>query len=182
MFVIVSGPPASGKSTVTHALAPKLGLPVIAKDVIKQALMDALGLPDSVEESHRLGQAAVHAMLAVAATNPGAVLDSVWMPYTIPLISELDGPIVEVHCRVSRATAEARYLDRAPHRHPGHLSDQRPADELWSTQLVDPLGVGSIVEVDTERPLDPDRLAARVRAGLRPTVGNAGTEDSSGSR
>ena len=56
VYVIISGPPAAGKSTGARLLAPELALPVIAKDVIKQALMDVLGLPDGVEESHGLGR------------------------------------------------------------------------------------------------------------------------------
>jgi hypothetical protein len=42
VFVVVSGPPASGKTTLSRAIAPVLGLPLIAKDTIKQALMTVL--------------------------------------------------------------------------------------------------------------------------------------------
>jgi hypothetical protein len=48
------------------AKAQRLGLPLIAKDVIKEALMDALGTPTDLEQSHRLGRAAVFAMMATA--------------------------------------------------------------------------------------------------------------------
>ena len=37
--MVVSGPPASGKTTLSRAIAPVLGLPLIAKDTIKQALI-----------------------------------------------------------------------------------------------------------------------------------------------
>jgi Ni2+-binding GTPase involved in maturation of urease and hydrogenase len=37
-FVVVSGPPASGKTTLARAVAPALGLPLIAKDAIKGEL------------------------------------------------------------------------------------------------------------------------------------------------
>jgi hypothetical protein len=88
MFVVVAGPPASGKST--------------------------LGIPTDVEQSHRLGRAAVSAMIATARLNSGAVLDSVWLPYTVPLLRGLAGPVVEVRCQVSRETAAARYRARVP--------------------------------------------------------------------
>jgi len=75
-FVVVSGPPASGKSTLAGALAHELKLPLIAKDTIKDALMTVLPVPD-VEASRQLGRAAIKAMLAVAAASPiGAVIEN----------------------------------------------------------------------------------------------------------
>jgi energy-coupling factor transporter ATP-binding protein EcfA2 len=76
-FVVVSGPPGSGKTTLARAIAPALGLPLIAKDTIKQALMTVLPVPD-IETSRLIGTASVAALLAVAAETPGAVLESVW--------------------------------------------------------------------------------------------------------
>ena len=76
VFVMVSGPPASGKSTLAPEIAAALRLPLVAKDVIKEALMDTLPVPD-VAASRQLGRAAVQAMLAVSAASPvGAVLES----------------------------------------------------------------------------------------------------------
>jgi MoxR-like ATPase len=74
-FVVVSGPPASGKTTLARAIAPALGLPLIAKDTIKQALMTVLPVPD-IETSRIVGSASVAALLAVAAETAGAVLES----------------------------------------------------------------------------------------------------------
>src|ERR1700722_10015043 len=62
-FVLIAGWPGSGKSTLGAALAAELGLPLLAKDEIKEALMEGLGLPDTVAASRRLGKAAVLAML-----------------------------------------------------------------------------------------------------------------------
>jgi len=45
-FVVVSGPPASGKTTLARTIAPALDLPLIAKDTIKQALTPC-GRPQS---------------------------------------------------------------------------------------------------------------------------------------
>jgi predicted kinase len=72
MFVVVSGPPASGKSTLAPALAGELGLPLVAKDTIKDALMSVLPVPD-VEASRQLGRASVAAI-----ASPGAASGVIW--------------------------------------------------------------------------------------------------------
>ena len=87
LFVLVAGWPGSGKSTLAAALAPELGLPLLAKDEIKEALMDALGAPATVADSQRLGRAAVLAMLRAARGCPGAVLDSTWFDYALPAVT-----------------------------------------------------------------------------------------------
>jgi predicted kinase len=163
LFVLVGGWPASGKSTLAVALAAELGLPLLAKDEIKEALAGALGVPADVAASQRLGRAAVLAMLRVAARCPGAVLDSTWFDYTRPLVAALPGRPVEVRTALSRELARERYLARAASRHPGHLDRDRTAEELWG-RPVEPLGVGPLVEVDTSGPVDVPALAARIRA------------------
>jgi predicted kinase len=55
LFVVLSGPPASGKSKLAPPLARALGLPLVAKDTVKDALMSVLPVPD-VEASRRLGR------------------------------------------------------------------------------------------------------------------------------
>jgi predicted kinase len=170
MFVVVTGPPASGKSTLARALAAHLGLPLIAKDAIKEALMDTLGIPTDLEQSYRLGRAAVAATIATAALNAGAVLDSVWLRYTVPMLRELPGPLVEVRCQVSRETAAARYQARVTERHRGHLGHERPAAELWNDELLTPLGVGPVVPVDTESPVRVEHVTSRIRHAARGTA------------
>ncbi|MEV4317329.1 AAA family ATPase [Actinocrispum sp. NPDC049592] len=163
MFVLVGGWPASGKSTVAAALGPELGLPVLAKDEIKEAMADGLGRPSTVAESQELGRAAVLVALRVALRCPGAVIDSTWFAYTRPLVAALPGPIVEVRCVVPIEVARERYYARAAERHPGHLDLDRTTEELWGSPVL-PLGVGPVVEVDTTVPVDIPALAAAIRS------------------
>jgi predicted kinase len=167
LFVLVGGWPGSGKSTLAAALASELDLPLLAKDEIKEALIDGLGQPQTVAESQRLGQAAVLAMLRVARHCRGAVLDSTWFAYALPLVRTLPGQLVEVRCVVPVELAQARYRSRAAGRHAGHLDDARSAQELWGNPS-EPLGLAPVIEVDTSGPVDVPRLAAgiaRVLAG-----------------
>ena len=161
LFVLVAGWPGSGKSTLAAALAPRLGLPLLAKDEIKEALMDALGYPRTVGDSQRLGQAAVRAMLRVARRCPGAVLDSTWFDYALPAARALPGRLVEVRCTVPRDVAKARYQARASRRHAGHLDAMRSDEELWG-ESPRSLGLGPVVQVDTSGEVDMRRLIARL--------------------
>src|SRR5436305_1372775 len=106
LFIVVSGPPASGKSTVAPALSAKLRLPLIAKDTIKDALMSVLPVPD-VAASRQLGRAAVQAMLAVASASPvGAVIESnFYRSVATTDLGALPGRVVEIFCRCDRAVA-----------------------------------------------------------------------------
>lgn len=63
----------------------------------------------TLEESRRLGLAAVMAMLAAARSAPGAVLDSTFYPYSVPHLKQLPGTPIEVRCRCAREVSYARY-------------------------------------------------------------------------
>jgi hypothetical protein len=95
--VVVSGPPAGGKSTLAPALACEQALPLIVKDVIRDVLMSVRPVPD-VAASRNRGPGAVAAMLAVAADSAiGAVIESSFPPVARSQgPSSLPGPVVEI--------------------------------------------------------------------------------------
>lgn len=63
--ILVTGIPASGKSTMAEALSEKLKLPVISKDTIKELLFDRIGF-QSREEKVNLGIASMEIMYYAA--------------------------------------------------------------------------------------------------------------------
>jgi predicted kinase len=79
-FVLVGGWPATGKTTMSCALASELEFAFLSNDEVKEALMDALGAPSTVEASRELGRAAVAATLRAAKGCRAAVIDSTWFP------------------------------------------------------------------------------------------------------
>jgi predicted kinase len=162
-FVLVGGWPGSGKTTLSRGLASSLGVPYLSKDAVKESLMDALGAPASVEESRALGRAAVFAILRAAQGCQAAVIDSTWYSYSEPLVRALPGPVVEVRCRVPLEVARERYRTRL--RDERHLDQLRTEAELWGSDVA-PLGVGPLVEVTTNGPLDIAELATSLRAAL----------------
>ena len=165
VYVVVSGPPASGKSTLAPQLAAHLGLPLVAKDTIKDALMSVLDVPD-VEASRQLGRAAVRAMLAVADAVAGRRGDRE------QLLPEHRGSgpgcaagagrrgLLPVHPE----SAWKRYRSRAGTRHAGHFDRVRTRDELWNDEVAEPVaGPWPLLEVDTGSPVDVEAVVRFVR-------------------
>jgi predicted kinase len=167
-FIIVSGPPASGTTTLAPSLGRELGLPLIAKDTIKEALMGVIPTRDRAT-STLVGRGAIAVMLAVAAeSSVGAVVESNFhRSLAVSSIGELPGRVVEVFCRCDRAVAEERYRLRTGARHPGHFDATRSFDEVWIDEVIHPVAGGwPVIEVDTNRDVDVAALAAQVRASL----------------
>jgi hypothetical protein len=133
-----------------------MGLPLIAKDVIKEALMSILAVPD-VDASKAIGRAALEVMFAVAATaSGGAVLESNFhRSISRADIEALPGQVVEVFCGCDREVALSRYRERSEHRHPGHFDERRTDDELWNDEVTTPIGgAWAVLEVNTDAPVD----------------------------
>jgi predicted kinase len=179
-FVVVSGPPASGKTTLARAIAPALGLPLIAKDTIKQALMSVLPVPD-IETSRMVGTASVAALYAVAAETAGAVLESVWhRSRALADLRGLPGNIVEVFCRCDPPIAARRYALRAGTRAAGHFDADRTVEELWNDEVAGPVAGGwPVIEVDTNSPVEVSPLIARIHAAADTSWGEGGQPCSS---
>lgn len=165
VFVLVTGAPASGKSTMSRALAARLGLTLLAKDEIKDVLIDVLGASD-LEQSRQLGRAAVAVLKRVAGELPGAMIDSVWVDRqgAVAWAASLPGPVVEVFCRCDPVVLEQRYRERAVTRDAGNFDAERTTDELWAEEYLRPLGgPWQVIEVETGAEVELDGVVAALR-------------------
>jgi predicted kinase len=164
-YVVVSGPPGSGKSSLGSGLASRLELPLFSKDTIKEALMEALGAPD-IEASRRLGSASIETLLALAHANGRRVLESNWRASaSAEALGRLPGRVVEVFCDCPTQVCRQRYADRHE-RHPGHFDAARMNDDsLWSEEASRPVAEGwAVVIVDTTAPVDLHAVCAEIVA------------------
>jgi predicted kinase len=169
-LVVVTGLAASGKTTVAQPLAEALDVPLVAKDVIKEALFETVGTGDH-EWTWLLSRAADAALVRIAPGLDAAVLDNYWRPETIEALSTaVAAPIVEVYCRVDPAVAAERFLARV--RHAGHGDAERDPDDVRRAAVAVasrfPIKtLGPVVEVDTASPVDIAAVAADVVAVVK---------------
>ncbi|MDE2567004.1 MAG: AAA family ATPase [Burkholderiales bacterium] len=171
-FVIVSGLPASGKSTLASRLAGALSLPVLDKDTILESIFQSVEVADP-EQRRRLSRQADLALQQAAWRQTAAILVSWWrhprsMEPTGTPIDWLKVPgqrVIEVHVVCRPEVAADRFLLRR--RHAGHQDDRWSRETLLALlSRQAPLG-----------PLFPDRAirilddasdpVAHVAAGLR---------------
>jgi predicted kinase len=165
-FVIVSGSPGAGKTTVGAALARAFELPFISKDQIKETLFDALhALPGDLEYSRRLSGAAMEVLWTLAAACPSAVLEANFRPHSADERGRLLAlqPAIEVYCDCGAEEAARRFAARArAGLHPAH-----PLTELSAEMRAEydrPVGFGTVIRVDTSRPVDIATVVARIEA------------------
>ncbi|MEQ4519740.1 AAA family ATPase [Pseudarthrobacter sp. B907] len=175
--ILVNGLPGAGKSTLAAQLGDELGVPVVSKDSIKEALADlCLGRVGS----GKLGQIASETMWQLVAAVPGtAIVESWWyrprdLGFVREGLAQSGNPrVTEVWCELPPGQAWERYLDRQRHAvHPTGNAAQRDWAE-WSANAV-PLGVGRTVPVDTSAPVDAASLVGRLAvAAARPAAAAA---------
>lgn len=169
LLVVVTGPPAAGKTTVARALAARLRLPLIAKDTIKEALFDGLGTGD-LAWSQRLGEATYLAMLRLAeesvAAGASLVLEANFVRGSDfeARLATLPARFVQVHCAAPVAVLLERYGRRE--RHPGHVDAERieALREAVETGRHDPLDLpGDTIRLDTSEEVELEAVLLRIR-------------------
>lgn len=174
-FVVISGIPGCGKTTLGLALARHLDVPHLDKDAILESLFHETECFDAATR-HRLSRAADREFETTALGCSLAVLDSFWRhpsagtdsgtPSTWLTAREIH--CVEVYCTCAPELAATRFLERR--RHSGHLDSEWNHESLVAQSrklaLSLPLGIGTLIEVDTTDAVDSWQIAERVRIAL----------------
>jgi predicted kinase len=166
-LVVVTGPPGAGKTTIAAALRDRLGLPLIAKDTLKEALGEALEIAGDRYASQRLGVATFRVQLGIVrellVTGVSVIVEgnfrAAWFDDLPP------AEIVQVHVTATPETLRRRMLERDTDRHPVHYDREaaaeiaeRAADGEWAALPLD----GRLVAIDTTTWPDLDEVLAAI--------------------
>jgi predicted kinase len=179
LLLIITGPPAAGKTTLAVRLAADLRLPLFTKDLFKEALHDRLGGTDRAQ-SQELGLAAYDLLFAVMevelAAGRSLAVEANFRPAVSTtcfrtVLSPRPARTVQIHCTAKPAVLAARFSARGDAgRHPVHV-DRELNLELatrWSAEHG-PMDLdGPVISVRTDdfAALDYAALLARVQVAL----------------
>ena len=168
--IIISGLPASGKTTIGRALATALGVDYLDKDDFLETLFDEQGVGDT-DWRRKLSAISNQRFIDAAQDQQAIILISHWRKpgatgasgtATDWIVDHYDR-VIEINCTCAPDVATQRFVDR--NRHVGHCDKTRTREEIaaWMTAIAQtlPLGVGSLITVDSEA--SPD-IAALSRA------------------
>jgi predicted kinase len=126
--ILITGLPGTGKTTLARIVAARYGLPLLAKDLIKEPLLDALGAADATQSRH-LSTVSFNIQFAIArelyAAGSPMLLEGNFRPGEHEQALGRACPsadFCQVLCRVPETERLARLARRHsdPARHAGH--------------------------------------------------------------
>lgn len=172
VLVIVTGPPASGKTTVARQISSQTGLPLITKDDFKVIFYEIFGWGGR-EPDRRASAAAYEVIYHIVAVELSCgrsfIVEANFREEATERFQDLRNRHAfhpfQVRCTASREVLIERLRERAAGgaRHPGHADDLNfeQLDYLLASGPELPLG-GTFFEVDTTDPADSGRVVEEV--------------------
>ena len=175
LVLIITGAPASGKSTLGPRVASALALPYLSKDLFKESLFETLGVADRAW-SQRLGIASIQLLYKSTAAlleagQSVAVESNFHVRLSPPVFQGFAKRYGCYFIRVGASPQVPRWSSASSNgflsgeRHPGHADAETLAE--WRTALLDQRWdaldlPGPVLTVNTEGSVDVEALVARL--------------------
>lgn len=160
--ILVTGIPASGKSTTAEFLSGYLGIPAISKDRIKECMYDDIGF-HSREEKVKLGIASMNIMYYMAeqfmkCKQPFILennFENISRDTLMKILQKYSYTAITVTLTGQYQELYHRFAERnsSPNRHRGHVVNDRYPEETPG-RIVEPMSYEDFVKGITERGMD----------------------------
>ncbi|MGF6821207.1 putative kinase [Microbacterium sp. ZKA21] len=165
-LIVLNGMAGSGKTTLARPLARELGVPLVSKDAIKEALGDAV---DARLPTRAVGALAADVLWRMVGMLEGTVLvESVWLTgrdenwFRRGWETAGSPAGLEVWCEAPRQLMRERYLTRP--RHGVHDDQGRIAEWDAAAEIASPMTGFPVIRIDTGRIVDVPALAVMIAA------------------
>ena len=164
VVVLVNGIPASGKSTLTRAMAEQFGFPVLTLDSLKEPFMASFAPVDRLR-NRQLGCAAYQAIWKVVGQAPNCCvyLIDAWFGSQPKEVLQQGlqqagiTRVLELWLSITPDEAVARYQSRLTDRMPGHPGAEYLPELRKLAETAQPMALGPVLQLDAA---DPDEAAA----------------------
>lgn len=164
VVVLVNGIPASGKSTLTRAMAQQFGFPVLTLDSLKEPFMASFAPVDRLR-NRQLGCAAYQAIWKVVGQAPSCCvyLIDAWFGFQPKDVLQQGlqqagvTRVLELWLSITPDEAVARYQSRLTDRMPGHPGAEYLPELRKLAETAQPMSLGPVLQLDA---CDPDEGAA----------------------
>jgi predicted kinase len=167
--VLINGLPGAGKTTLAANLHDALGMPVVAKDAIKEALAEAV---DVRLPTQRLGALASDVMWSIVRELPEpAIVESFWLSgrddahFSSGLEVAGIRRGVEIWCHAPLDVMRSRIRTRP--RHFVHQDEGRHEEWEFFAQAARPISRFPVISCDTGKAVDLKRLATEIMQHAR---------------
>lgn len=172
--VLVNGIPASGKSTLTRALALRFSFPVLTLDSVKEPFMTSFA-PVDRQRNRQLGCAAYQAIWKIVGQAPPCciyIIDA-WFGFQPKSVLERGliaagvTQTLELWMDISAGEAVKRYQARLSERLPGHPGAEYLPELRQLAQQARPMALGPVFRVEAAK-VDENAAARWLHHQLQP--------------
>jgi gluconate kinase len=176
-LIVVSGLPASGKSTLARQLHEAMNLPLLDKDDILAPFNRQFN-PTSLEQRRLLSSCADEALIQLAKQIHQGIVCSFWhhpgssnTPGTkADWLKLIPGQVLEIYCHCTPETAIERFTIRHQREAMNEPKKSPPGAALSEYKIqaaLGPLDITESLSVSTETPVNLQHLIPEIKAALQ---------------